>query len=109
MSDLISKRTAIDALRAIKQGLWEIDIPSPTVPEYVEHHEEIKNMMEIVDGWIKRIKAEPSVDAVQVVRCKECKYGEQDDYGWICTNIDGGIMGDENGNGFCCEGERRKE
>ena len=55
------------------------------------------------------IMALPTVDAVPVVRCKECKYGEQDDYGWICTNIDGGIMGDENGNGFCCEGERREE
>ena len=62
MDDLINRNVAIDALRAIKHGLWEIDIPSPTVPEYVEHHEQIKNMMEIVDGWIKRIKAEPAAN-----------------------------------------------
>lgn len=76
MDDFISKRTAIDALRAIKYGLWEIDIPSPTVPEYVEHHEQIKNMMEIVDGWIKRIKEEPAVN--RWVPCKERlpSYGE---------------------------------
>lgn len=78
-NDLISRQIAIDALRAIKQGLWEIDIPSPTVPEYVEHHEQIKNMMEIVDGWIKRIKEEPAVDAVpRWIPCSERlpKYGK---------------------------------
>lgn len=59
MNDLISRQVAIDALKAIKRGLWEIDIPSPTVPEYVEHHEQITNMMEITDGWIKRLTEEP--------------------------------------------------
>lgn len=103
MDDLISKRTAIDALEEIKHWIWEPDIPSPPIPDNV------KDMLEYLDLWIKRIKEEPAVDAVRVVRCKERKYGEQDDYGWICTNIDGGIMGDENGNGFCCEGERREE
>lgn len=75
-ADCISRQAAIDALRAIKQGLWEIDIPSPTVPEYVEHHEQIKNMMEIVDGWIKRIKEEPT--AHQWIPCRERlpKYGK---------------------------------
>ena len=62
MDDTVSRKAAIDALRAIKHGLWEIDIPSPTVPEYVEHHEQIKNMMEIVDGWIKRINEEPATN-----------------------------------------------
>lgn len=115
MDDLISKRTAIDALRAIKQGLWEIDIPSPTVPEYIEHHEQIKNMMEIVDGWIRRIKAEPSVDAVQIVRCRECVYGELaycdlDGEEWVCCrNLGGGKMGKGDGFDFCSYGERREE
>ena len=69
MGDTVSRKAAKDALRAIKHGLWEIDIPSPTVPEYVEHHEQIKNMMEIVDGWIKRIKEEPAVN--RWVPCKK--------------------------------------
>ena len=60
MSDLIDRQAAIDALKAIRYGLWEIDIPFPTVPEYVEHHEQIKNMMEITDGWIKKLKEQPS-------------------------------------------------
>jgi len=58
--DCISRQTAIDALKAIRYGLWEIDIPSPTVPEYVEHHEQIKNMMEITDGWIKKLEEQPT-------------------------------------------------
>lgn len=28
--------------------LWEIDIPSPTVPEYVEHHEDVQKVMTFV-------------------------------------------------------------
>lgn len=51
MDGLISKREAITALKAIKYGLWEIDIPSPTVPEYVEHHRQIQDMMGVVDNW----------------------------------------------------------
>lgn len=74
MDVLISRQLAIDVLKAIKYGLWEIDIPSPTVPEYVEHHEQIKNMMEIVDEWIKRINEEPAINAVPVIRCKDCKW-----------------------------------
>lgn len=119
MSDLISKRTAIDALRAIKQGLWEIDIPSPTVPEYVEHHEQIKNMMEIVDGWIKRIKEEPAVDAVSVVRCRDCKYSyifepwEGKDAVRYCNRLRWACAKDSDlpvyDDDFCSHGERREE
>ena len=60
MSDLISRKAAIDAIKAIKYGLWEIDIPSPTVPEYVEHHEQIANMMGVCDNWLERIGSLPS-------------------------------------------------
>lgn len=62
----IDKKSAIDALKAIRYGLWEIDIPSPTVPEYVEHHEQIKNMLEITDGWIKRLEEQPTADVMEV-------------------------------------------
>ena len=67
MSDLIRRELPIEALKVIKFGLWEIDIPSATVPEYVEHHEQVKNMMEIVDGWIKRVQDEPAVEIKRAV------------------------------------------
>lgn len=69
----IDKKSAIDALKAIRYGLWEIDIPSPTVPEYVEHHEQIKNMMEITDGWIKKLEEQPTADVVERKRGKWVK------------------------------------
>lgn len=48
MNDLISRQEAIDALDEIQHALWEIDIPSPTVPEYIEHHESVKKVMKVV-------------------------------------------------------------
>lgn len=63
MSDNISRQSALDALKAIWHGLWEIDIPSPAgCPEYVEHHEQIQHMMGVVDGWIKKISEEEPTD-----------------------------------------------
>lgn len=43
----------------------------------------------------------------EVVRCKDCIYGEQDEIGrWFCRNF-GCQVGDDNGNGFCACGERK--
>lgn len=33
----------------IRIALWEIDIPSPTTPEYIEHHNQIMRMIALVD------------------------------------------------------------
>lgn len=39
MEDVLIRRSdAVKAIDRILEALWEIDIPSPTVPEYVEHH-----------------------------------------------------------------------
>ena len=47
----------------------------------------------------------PTVDAVPVVRCKDCKYMTQWAYGGYCTVWDGvNGMGDD---GFCNYGERK--
>lgn len=69
-NDLISRKAAIDALEGIKYWIWEPDVPSPPIPD------DVKDMLEYLDLWIKRIKEEPAVDAVQVIRCKDCKYSE---------------------------------
>ena len=57
---------------------------------------------------IKRIILDaPTVDAVEVVRCGECKHIENSPYGRYCTVWHGhNGMGDE---GFCNYGERKTE
>lgn len=53
------------------------------------------------------IKAAPTVDAVEVARCKECKHIENRPYGRYCTVWHGhNGMGDD---GFCNYGERKTE
>lgn len=57
---MISKRTAKEALEKIWWEVWKVDIPSPTVPEYVEHHKQMQCLMDLIrreinqlkDGWI---------------------------------------------------------
>lgn len=105
----IDKKSAIDALKAIRYGLWEIDIPSPTVPEYVEHHEQIKNMLEITDGWIKKLEEQPTAD---VVERKKGKWIENTEYfptTYTCPFCDHKIYGEPTN--FCdeCGADLREE
>lgn len=44
----------IDDLNEIYQKLWDVDIPSPTVPEYKEHHEQIQGIMAVVSEKLKK-------------------------------------------------------
>ena len=57
---------------------------------------------------VSDIKSAPTVDAVPVVRCKDCKYGEVDDADlptqYLC-NYHGADWNDENH--FCSYGERK--
>lgn len=41
-------------LQEIYYELWKVDIPSPTVPEYREHHEQIQGIMAVVSEKIKK-------------------------------------------------------
>ena len=84
MSDLISRQQAIDALDEIRHALWEIDIPSPTVPEYVEHHEQVQSVWKLLDKKQKELYAVPSVQPER----KNGKWIRHDEiknvYGGIC-------------------------
>ena len=45
----------------------------------------------------------------EIIQCKDCTYGKQDDYGrWYCIDF-GCQIGDEDGSGFCADAERREE
>lgn len=48
-ADLISRQAAIDAIEEIRSCIWDVDIPSPTVPEYIEHHKQMQELMDRCD------------------------------------------------------------
>lgn len=45
----MGENEVLNDLGDIRAALWDIDIPSPTVPEYREHHEQIQHMISLVD------------------------------------------------------------
>ena len=54
------------------------------------------------------IKNMPTAEQ-ELIRCKDCEYGEQDEEGWwYCSDL-GCQMGDEDGSGFCSDAERRSD
>ena len=55
----------------------------------------------------KQIADAPTIDAVRVVRCKDCKYHEQEQPGMVyCPAVVGGWVEDE---WFCKGGERKDD
>ena len=110
MSDLISRQAAIDALDEIRHALWEIDIPSPTVPEYVEHHEQVQSVWRLLDKKQKELYVLPSAQP-EIVMCKDCKNWDttwQNDWAknyHYCPLIDGTRKGDW----YCADAERRTD
>lgn len=43
----------IEVLQEIREAVWDVDIPSPTVPEYIEHHKQIQSILALIDSKIK--------------------------------------------------------
>ena len=76
-------------------------------------------MMEQLDGlgdtrlikrnFIALVTNAPTVDAVEVVRCRECKFGDWDsepDDAMVCMRTKDGFW--RSGNDFCSYGERKE-
>ncbi len=59
----------------------------------------------------------PTIDAVPVVRCKDCKYRKVSEYHYKdigyrtteCTRGNEGVIGTCEDNGYCSDGERKEE
>ena len=57
---------------------------------------------------IKILEKLPS-EQPEIIRCKDCKYGEQDDIGrWFCNDL-GCQIGSEDGSGYCANAERKTD
>ena len=61
---------------------------------------------EIKQDFADMISDFPTVDAVEVVRCRECKYHEEEGIDMVyCPNMIGGWVENE---WFCANGERKE-
>lgn len=57
----------------------------------------------------KQIADAPTVDAVEIVRCRECKFGSWDsepDDAMVCVRTNDGFW--RSGNDFCSRGKRKE-
>lgn len=72
------------------------------------------NDVVLVDGEVKgvglilaeTVDKAPTIDAVPVVRCRDCKYHEDEEIGMVyCPNIIGSWVVE---NWFCDDGERKE-
>ena len=102
MNNLIDKKAVLDALDQIKWSLWEIDIPSPTVPEYIEHHRDVQSVMKRVDEIREKIESLPSSQP-EIGRCKDCKWWGK--AGCAISIVDASDRPKEND--FCSFAERK--
>lgn len=59
----------IDDLNEIFQKLWDVDIPSPTVPEYKEHHDQIQGIMAVVSEKQKKYQEAESEENSEKALC----------------------------------------
>lgn len=65
------------------------------------------------DDWVEqivnRLRNDPEAEWVEIIRCKDCEYGEQDEVGrWFCRSL-GCQIGNEDGSGYCADAERRTD
>ena len=81
----------IDADEAIINFVFEWDDISPTRDEFVAF-----------------LKKQPTIDAVPVVRCKDCIRRYDTDECPMCFLIEGKYCEYTNENGFCDRGERKE-
>ena len=81
---------------------WESkDVPDTNVGDMISRQAAIEWCLEGLNNM-------PSAQ-LEIIRCKDCTYGVQDEYGrWYCRSL-GCQIGDEDGNGFCSDAERRTD
>ena len=117
MDDLINRQAAIDALwKALYKYEDETEQKFQTsdelnIDDWFMHRIFVQNMSDIDRQTILDL---PPVDAVEVVRCKDCKHRCFDNrFGFMC-NLDTGDPYEMGRNAydddwFCADGERKDE
>lgn len=93
-----SKKRLIDANEYCMELYNEMNYPGRS-----------EEFMTAIDVAIADLADAPTVDAVEVVRCRECKFGSWDsepDDAMVCVRTNDGFW--RSGNDFCSRGERKE-
>ena len=100
MSDLISRDDFINSIVC--------SVSSPCETKQEQRDAQFKQKY-TVDAFIKELKRAPAVDAVEVVRCKDCaKRHTPDCLMWYQCSVCGGQWSWETDNDFCSSGKRKE-
>ena len=98
MEKTASKKRLIDANEYCMELYNEMNYPGRS-----------EEFMTAIDVAIADLADAPTVDAVEVVRCRECKFGSWDsepDDAMVCVRTNDGFW--RSGNDFCSRGERKE-
>ena len=96
MDDLISRQAVIDALLNYIHNVDKVIGTGRLSPK------------DCKDAATSVLAGLPSAQP-EIIRCKDCEYGEQDEVGrWFCRSL-GCQIGNEDGSGYCADAERRTD
>lgn len=96
-----------DVMEAIQRAPT-ID-PEPHYDEWCTDCKEYDHERHCCPRWNRVIRETLKDAQPEIIRCKDCEYGDQDEVGrWFCTSL-GCQIGDDDGSGFCADAERRTE
>lgn len=96
--DLISREQAIDAIGELSDTIFKNIEKGATYPPRA-WFAGMASAESIIEGL-------PSIDAVPVIRCKDCKYKEAEEIGMVyCSIPTGGWVSED---WFCADGERKE-
>ena len=116
MSVCTNKDECCGMKRMQKQAITELEnLPSAEPESISEWKKEFREYVDSLDiarddwkGIIEYIDELPSAQP-EIIRCKDCEYGEQDEVGrWFCRSL-GCQIGNEDGSGYCADALNRKE
>ena len=89
MTKTIRKEDVLHAFQIIHEAVWGYDIPSPSVPEYIEHHEQMQAIMEIIRDTSQNLPTENAYSVNEVaciiaeLFCDNCACNFNDIDEWL--------------------------
>lgn len=105
MADYIGRKDVKELLLRLKAAATRIDDPGINTVFAMRGFVDEVGAYEIVERLVEKL---PSVDAVSVVRCKDCAHYREHPFGEgkVCMNHEYFLYTDSND--FCSDGERRE-